>query len=433
MNTKAVVGTTDRSGTGERFTSSWFVMLAALVLLRVLIPLAVLADAPGKLPLMPSYTYTPLGGDAYGFYEAVANIFTGVSGVLDGWIGIASLALLVCLIAAAMILWRGGVRWPALLLPLFGLGLILGVVVHDMAPPGAGVIGWPLLWALPLSPLAIFHVALTPDRAFPAGLALSLLANAATVVATGLIGLRATGRRSVGLIAAALYASWPLWVALIAGHQAWANGQWTVDSGLSLYAEPVSTALVAVAAALLLRNGLSDSAAAVAGLLLGFATAVKLTNGPIAAVLVVIVALRNGRSRATAAALGGLVSAPIVVGYWSNGYVDPSVGGVKLGTLYQWRFISSNARTSTIFTGPMLLVLVPLAVIGLCLLAGWPRRAVFIAPIAVTIAAYCAYYVTNQDPRFYYVILPLVFVLQASGVMLIGRVVSRVSTGTRAA
>lgn len=410
---------------GRRFAWGWVSVLAGLVLIRVLIPLAVLANTPGKLPLLPSYTYAPLGGDSYGFYEAVANIFAAVQGVLGGWIGVASLALMICLITAAFILWRGGVRWLAVLLPAFGLCLILGVVVHDMAPPGAGVVGWPLLWALALSPLSVFHVSLTPDRAFPAGLAVTLLANAATVVATALIGFRATGRRSVGLIAAALYASWPLWVGLVAGQQAWQNGQWSDDTGLSLYAEPVSTALVAVAVAILLRNRVDHMAAAAAGLLLGIATAVKLTNGPIAGVLAVIIALRDGASRTLALALGGLVSAPIVVGYWSNGYVDPSVGGVKLGALYQWRFVSLNARTSTIFTGTMLLVLVPLAVIGVCLLAGWLRRTIFIAPIAVTIASYCAYYVTNQHPRFYYVILPLVFVLQASGLILILQLLSR--------
>ena len=331
--------------TAQHPSWEWASVLAGLVLIRALIPLLALANTPGKLPLMPQYTYAPLGGDAYGFYEAVANIFTAVQGVLGGWIGLAALVLMGTVGAAALILWRGGVRWLAILLPAFALCLVLGVVVHDMAPPGAGVVGWPLLWALSLSPLSILHISLTPDRAFPAGLAVTLVANAATLVATALIGLRATGRRSVGLIAAALYASWPLWVALVAGQQAWQNGQWNDDTGLALYAEPVSTALVAVAVAILIPRRLGLTAATVAGLLLGFATAVKLTNGPIAAVLIVVVALRNGGRRAAVTALGTLVSAPIVIGFWSNGYVDSSVGGVKLGALYQWRFVSTNATS----------------------------------------------------------------------------------------
>ena len=400
---------------------TWAAMIAALVALRVLIPLAVLAAAPAKLPLLPAYTYAPLNGDSFGFYETVANIFEAFRGVLIGWIGLASLTLMACFSSAAVILWRGGVRWLAVLLPAFGISLIVGVLVHDIAASGAGVVGWPLVWALATFPLPLFDIALTPERAFPSGLALTLIANAATVVATALIGLRATGRRSVGLIAAGLYATWPLWVGIVAGSRAWENGQWLVDVGLHLYAEPVSTALVVVSLALLLHPRLSATSAAVAGLLLGFATAIKLTNGPVAAILVVIVALQCGARRAVIFALGGIVSAPIVFGFWSKGYVDTSGGrgGVDLDALYQWRFVSVNARTSTIFTGAMLLVLVPLAVVGILALIGWFQRATLIAPIIVTIVLYSSYYVTNQHPRFYYVILPSVLVLLAAGAVLI--------------
>jgi hypothetical protein len=398
----------------------WVQMLAALVALRVLIPLVVLAAGSSKLPLVPDYDYRPLNGDAYGFYHAVANIFAAFSGVLLGWIGAAALVLMICFTVAAVILWRGGVRWLAVLLPPLAVTAITGVLVHDMATPGAGVVGWPLVWALSLSPLPVFHVALTPDRAFPTGLAISAIANAVTVVATAFVGLRATGRRSVGLMAAGLYATWPLWVGIVAGTRAWENGQWQADVGLHLYTEPPSTALVVVSLALLLHPRLSALTAAVTGLLLGFATAVKLTNGFVAASLVVIVAFRFGARRAAIVALGGLVSAPIVFGYWSRGYVDASGGrGVELEEWYRWAFVSANARASLIFTGTMLVVIVPLAVVGVWLLGDWYRRAVLIVPILVTIASFAAYYATGQHPRFYYVILPSLFVLQAAGGALI--------------
>lgn len=398
----------------------WVSALAALVGIRVLIPLAALAADPARVPLLPAYRYAPLNGDAYGFYEAVADIFAAFHAVFIGWIGLATLALMACLLGAALLLWRAGARWPAVLLPSFGLSLALGVLVHDMAVPTAGVIGWPLVWALGLIPLRVLHISLTPDSAFPPALALTLVANAATVVATALVGLGATGRRSVGLIAAGLYATWPLWVGVVAGHRAWENGQWHVDAGLHLYAEPVSTALFVVSLALLLKPRLSATCTAVAGLLLGFATAVKLTNGAIAAILVVLVALRWGWRRGAILALGGIVSAPIVIGFWSHGYVNTSGGGgVDLGALYQLRFVSSNARTSTIFTGLMLVVLVPLAVVGVTSVKGWFRQAVLVAPILATIACYSAYYATNQHPRFYYVILPPLFVLQAAGARLL--------------
>ncbi len=391
-------------------------VIAALIAVRVLIPLAALAAAPAKLPLLPDYHYAPLNGDASGFYDAVTNLFGAFTGIFIGWIGIASLVLLLSFAAAALILWRSGVRWLAILLPALGLSLALAVLVHDMRPPGSGVIGWPLAWALSLLPLPVLHGELTPDRAFAAGLAVSLLANAATVAATALIGFRATGRRVVGLTAAAVYATWPLWVGIVAGTRASENGQWNVDVGLHLYAEPLSTALVAVSLAVLLAPRLSDTSTAVAGLLLGFATVVKLTNGPVAAALVVILGLCWGARRAAILALGGLVSAPIVAGFWSQGYVDSGRGaGVDLHALYQLRFVSMNARTSSIFNATMLLVLVPLAIVGIFTLSGWFRRAMLVAPIVVTIACYAGYYVTNQHPRFYYVILPPLFALQAAG------------------
>ena len=241
-----------------------------------------------------------------------------------------------------------------------------------------------------------------------------------TVIATAFVGLRATGRRSVGMLAAGLYATWPLWVGIVAGHRAWDNGQWFVDVGLHLYSEPLSTALVVVALALLLKPGLTTTSAALAGLLLGFSTAVKLPNGPIAAAIVVIVALHAGVRRAVIVALGGIATAPIVIGFWSNGYVDSSDGGgVDLGALYRWEYISHNLRASTIFTGAMLIVLVPPAIVGLFGVRDWYARAMLVAPIVVTFICFGAYYVTDQHPRFYYVILPAVFVLQAAGAVLI--------------
>jgi hypothetical protein len=153
--------------------------------------------------------------------------------------------------------------------------------------------------------------------------------------------------------------------------------------------------------------------------MLGFATAVKLTNGPLAAGLVVTVALGLSVRRAAVLALGGVVSLPIVIGFWSKGYADASGGeGIDLGALYQLRFISPNATESTIFTTWMLLLLLPLAVLGCAKMTNWYRRALLIVPVVVTIGCYASYYVTNQHPRFYYVILPTIFVLQAGGVVL---------------
>jgi hypothetical protein len=408
------------AGSGIRTATEWpqivFVSaIAALVVLRVLIPVAVLAASPRRFPLLPAYHYAPLNGDSFAYYQAVTNMFASFNGVFEGWIGVGSAGLLVSFCAAAWILWGSGVRWLAILLPALAISLILAVLVHDTASPAAGVIGWPLAWALPLLPFPLLHLSVTPDRAFPPGLALSLIANAATVIATARIGLRVSGRRSIGLTAAGLYATWPIWVGVVAGEQAWQNGQWLIDVGLHLYTEPLSTALFVVSLDLLLDPRASASVAVVAGLLVGFDTAVKLTNGFLAAALLILVVLRSGWRSGAIFGLGAIVSVPIVVGYWPQGYARPSFGNHVDGGLYQLRFVSMNARTSTIFTGVMLLVLLPLALVGLAQIRGWFFRSILVVPIVVTIASYCAYYYTAQHPRFYYVVLPLVFVLQAAG------------------
>jgi hypothetical protein len=103
-----------------------------------------------------------------------------------------------------------------------------------MPPPGAAVIGWSLVWAIPLAPArAAGHAG--PNVAFGIGLVLSVVANAAAVVATGWAGRAASGRRSVGILAAALFALWPLLVGAVAGHRGWQNATWEIDAGLHLY------------------------------------------------------------------------------------------------------------------------------------------------------------------------------------------------------
>ena len=404
----------------------WVQTLAALVALRVMIPLAVLAASPKRIPLLPAYSYIPLNGDAYGSYHAAANLFAAFSSVMLGWIGVGSSVLIASFSVAAVIVWRAGIRWLAVLLPCLALSLPLGYLAREMAGSEAGVIGWSLAWAVGLLPLPLVGESLNPDRAFAAGLVVSLAANAATVVASAYIGLRATGRRSVGLIAAGLFATWPIWVGVIAGHRGWENGQWAADAGLHMYSEPISTTSVIVAIALALSPRFTATNAAVVGLLLGYATLVKLPNGLIAVAVALLVAWHHGIRRAAVLSLGGLVSAPILIGFWPHGYVDSASGkGVDLGQLYRWSYVGDNFRTSPIFTRPMLLVLVPLALVGIAGVLGWFSRWLLLVPILATFVSFGGYYVTGHHPRFYFVILPLVFVLQAAGVMKIADIAAR--------
>src|SRR5207244_143793 len=160
-----------------------------LVAVRVAIPLAVLAASPTRLPALPRIRFGVSGGCA-----------------------------------------RRAEPWT-------------GDACAYYSTARALVSAWRSLGAAGLALLAL---------AVAAGLALSLLANAATVVATAYAGLHASGRRSVALLAGALFALWPLLVAGIAGTRSWGNGTWEVEAGLHLYTEPLSTALVAVAVALVL-------------------------------------------------------------------------------------------------------------------------------------------------------------------------------------
>lgn len=235
-------------------TQRWRLTLGILVGVRVAIPLLTLAFTGHGLPGLPTYTYQPLNGDSFGYYAATREFVASFARI--------SHPLLLCLLAvvigstvAGIRIWRrsSGQRWIALLLPAAAFSIALTLPIREMSAPGAPVFGWPLLWAIPMIPIHLAGLGPAPDLAFAIGLVLSLLAIAGTVVATAYVGLYATGRRSVGLIAAALFTCWPLVVGQIVGDSAWENGQWNVDVGLHLYTEPLSTALSVVSVALLLR------------------------------------------------------------------------------------------------------------------------------------------------------------------------------------
>ncbi len=297
----------------------WQGALAALVAVRLAIPLVALAASGHALPGLPRYDFVALTGDATGFYAA-AREFMAAWGRLP--VGVVALLALVVLSSAVVLvlLWRrrADLR-PWLLAGAAAVfGLVVSAAVTQMNESGAAVFGWPLVWSLPMLPYRALGLPLDPDVAFGFGLPLALAANAVTVVATAYVGLHATGRRGVGLLAAALYAFWPLLTGTVAGERAWENGTWTVDVGLALYTEPLSTALTTVALALLLSPGATDLRLAVAGVALSLATVVKLSNGLLAAAVLALLLL--SRRRAWAFAAGAVSLAPVAIAYWPLGY-----------------------------------------------------------------------------------------------------------------
>jgi hypothetical protein len=380
---------------------SWLLPLAGLAALRVAIPLVVLAASGHSLPGLPFYDYAPLNGDATGFYAEAREL-------ISAGLGPAGAAAVLILAVGGWLTWRLRGRWTAILVAALAVSLAASALVLATEPAGAAVVGWPLLWATFLAPFRVVG-GLDPDVAFAVGLPLSLAANAVTVFAVAHAGCRASGRRGVGLAAAALFALWPLLTRLLAGPSAWENGQWNVDVGLHLYTEPLSTALVAVAIALLLSASLDESRLALAGALLGFATVVKVSNGFFAVAAVLLVAWRLGPRRALPLAAAGAAFLPLLAAYWPKGYPEiPNKPGFSLGQA------GRSWADNLIFDPRTLLVLLPLAIVGLFVLRPWVA-ALLAAAIVPNALFYTFYEHTHLHPRFLYVALPPLFVLEAAG------------------
>jgi hypothetical protein len=392
---------------------AWIASLAALVALRLAIPLVALAASGHDLPGLPPYTYVPLNGDAHRVLRRVARADFGR--LRPGGSRRRAASLCRCLGGVAAAAGLEGSRRRRACRLAGGDRARARLGGH-----GRRVVGWPLLWAIPLFPLRLLGV-LDPDLAFAVGLPILLAANAVTVVATAVIGFRATGRRWVGVAAAALFAVWPLLARLLAGPSAWENGQWHVDVGLHLYTEPLSTALVATAIAVLLGPRLDELRLALAGVLLGYATAVRVSNGLFAAAAVFLVALRVGPRRVLPFALGGLAFVPLVAAYWPKSYpVIENVPGFSLAQASRsWGF------DTLMFDPRTVALLLPLAVLGAFALRPW-TSVLLISGIATNVVLYTFYEHTHLHPRFLYVTLPALFVLQAAGAGLVIRKVSRV-------
>ena len=386
---------------------TWIVALVGLAALRVAVPLVALAASGRDLGVFPRYDYEPLIGDATGFYATARELISAAAGP-------AGAVALVLLAAGGWAAWKLPRAWYRVVAAAASVALAATVVVLASEPAGAAVVGWPLLWAVLLLPFRILGL-LGDDLAFAVSLPVLLAANAVTVVATAYIGLRTTGSRAVGVAAAGLLTLWPFVVRPLAGERAWENGQWLVDVGLALYNEPLSTALVSAALALLLAPRLDETRLATAGLLLGFATAVKVSNGLVAVLAAAFVVWRLGPRRSIPFAAAGLPFAVLVLVYWPKGYpVIPNVPGFSLAQARR------SWSDSSVFDPLTLLVLLPLPLLALALLRTW-ATALLAATIAATAAFYTFYEHTHLHPRFLYVALPALFALEAAGGWLVLR------------
>jgi hypothetical protein len=385
------------------------------VLFRIVLPLAVLAGAGSSLlPGFPEYTYDARPGDAYGYHAAARELLATTLRLRWALPGV---VLAVVVVVVVVLRWRPRPRERPLLalVAVWCVGAIATLLVLRMRPSGAVTIGWPLLWSLPLLPFRALGLPLSPNVAFGFGLALSLAANAVSVVSTYLLGVWSTGRRGVGLVAAGLFGLLPLLLLIVGKTRD--LGTWQADLGLSLYSEPISTALVTTACALVVRGLRNPLSATAAGALLGFSVTVRLSNAVIVACVVVLLALRNDRVPALRVAAAGLAFLPVVLAYWPMGYEmlppeqfpdDP----------FGLRYVVPAWRDSVVWGARAFVVLIPLAVLGVVAIARW-RAALLGSWVLSTALFYTFYSFTPLHPRFLFVALPALFVLWGAGLTLL--------------
>jgi hypothetical protein len=406
----------------------WWGPLGLLAAIRVAIPLAAYAHQGSSLPGIPAFVRSPrdggLTGDATGFYAATRE-FMAAWGRMPRPVLALDALFALCAGVAIVVLWRRRPDLRAWLVPaaLCAFGLVVAVDVHWMEPSGAAVFGWPLLWALPMTVYRALGHGLSEHVAWDFGFALSLAAVAATVIAVAYLARNATGRRWVGVLAAAFWTAWPLLVSLIAGHEAWRNGQWEVDVGLHNYDEPLSTLLVTTGGALVLSRPLTQLRLSLAGCALSAATLVKVSNGLLAAAALIVVFLRGHRRDALPYLAGALSLAPLVAAYWPLSY--PKLFDNRRtwpSDPFDLTHVVTSWTHSSIFDPHTLAIVVPLAVVG----AFGVRRPWALALVAafllLTPLFYSFYANTAQHPRFLYASLPELFTLWAAGICVLASV-----------
>lgn len=406
--------------------TTWWGAIGLCVAVRLAIPLAAYADAGSKLPGIPVFVrpaaYGGLEGDATGFYQSARDFMAAWAEMPRSVFALVALFLLASA-AGVVVTWRRRPNARPWLAPaaLFALAVATAVDIHWMHATGAAVIGWPLVWSLPMLPLRAAGK-LNEHVAWDLGTALSLVFVALTVVAVAYLGRNATSRRSVGILAAAFWAVWPLLVGLIAGHHAWANSQWDVDVGLHNYDEPLSTLLVTASAATLLAPRLTPMRLALAGCALSLATTVKVSNAIAAAVALAIVFLR-GRVREAAPFLAGAIAlAPVVLAYWPLSY--PKLYGNPKSwprDAFAAGHIVSSWTHSSMFTPHTLAIIIPLAAIGaLAVRRPW-EAALVLGFLLVNPVFYSFFANTAEHPRFLYASLPELFALWGAGIVFLIR------------
>ena len=118
------MSTTRQADGGAGGRRRWSLTLAALVTVRLAIPVATLAFSGHALPGLPAYRFQPLNGDSFGFYAATREFISSLGRVSKPLLLIA-VVLVVGATVVGVRLWRRSPdrRWIAVLLPAAALAI----------------------------------------------------------------------------------------------------------------------------------------------------------------------------------------------------------------------------------------------------------------------------------------------------------------------
>lgn len=393
----------------------WLLWLGALAAVRGLVPLLALAFG-AAVPGFPEYSYRGPRGDASGYIDtARAIISAGASFRL--------LLPVLFLVAVGGLLfarrvWRREPRarhWVIAGVAALAFCLAAAVILKIESQAPAGAVGWPLLLSIPLLPFRVIG-RLDTEVAVAVGIALAILANTVTIFATAFIGQRVSGRRSVGLVAAALFTFWPFLVWLLLGEQTWENSAWEIDAGLELYTEPVSTACVAAGLALALVAGRPPWALVTAGIVLGYATSVRPTNVVFAAAVAVLLASERDWRGAGRFVVGGAAVLPIVLAFLpkKRGY-ELELTRDASGPLWSNDYVLSTFTDSSVWRPLLLVLLLPLVVLGTIAARSRPAALMLLGGALGNAALYSFFRATWEHPRYLQAGLPGLLVLWSAG------------------
>ena len=397
-------------------TSRWLLWLGALAAVRAAIPLAALAFG-GALPGFPSYSYEGPRGDANGYIDTARAIISAGAGL--GLLLPVFFVVAGCGSLGARWAWRrypGDRHWVIAASAGLVSCLLAAVILNLEGQAPAGAVGWPLLLSLPLVPFRVIGW-IDNEVAVGVGIALAIVANTVTIFATAFIGQRVSGSRRIGLAAAALFTFWPFLTWLLLGERTWANSAWAIEAGLELYTEPVSTACVAGGLALALVRGRPPWALVTAGIVLGYATAVRPTNIVFAAAAAILFASERDWRSVGRFVVGGVAVLPIMLAFLpkKRGY-DLELARDQTGLpLWSNDYLITTFTDSTVWRPLLLALLLPLVAIGVLALRSRPVALMLLGGVLANAAIYAFFRATWEHPRYLQAGLPALLVLWSAG------------------